>query len=57
MALLCKNFKPESQVVWIWEAFLPLCNLVVDIVYNVRTVVQNGNRPPSECSVDFVKFW
>ena len=33
MALLCKNFKPESQVVWIWEAFLPLCNLVVDIVY------------------------
>ena len=33
MAMLCKNFKSESQVVWIWEAFLPLCNLVVDIVY------------------------
>ena len=43
MALLCKNFKPESQVVWIWEAFLHLCNLVVDIVYATRSIAQLNN--------------
>ena len=33
MAILCKNLKSEDPMVWIMEQFVPLCNLVEDVLY------------------------
>ena len=35
MAILCETLKSEDPMVWIMEQFVPLCNLVEDVLYGI----------------------